>query len=52
MLHRFGINAVVLLVSSDEFHEARLALVVDRCDQAILVSSEVEYGSATFENTC
>jgi hypothetical protein len=50
MLHRFGINVVVLFVSSNELYKTRLARVVNRYDQPVLVSCYVEYDSATFEN--
>src|SRR3970282_1603428 len=51
MLHRFSINAVVLLVRSNELDKAGLPHVVERYDQAILVSCDVEHHSTTFEDT-
>ena len=51
MLHRFSIDPVVLLVRPDEFDEAGLPRVVERYDQAILVSCDLEHHSTAFENT-
>jgi hypothetical protein len=50
MLHRFSINAVALLVRSNELHKAGLSRVIERDDQTILVSCNIEDHSTVLEN--